>query len=104
MAKYSIDQKADMLKRSGEAEKKASRYASEERVYRNALKGRPDDALGRSYKDSLQAASQMANMAEQEAENLKIRAANSRAQYEYEKRQGDPYATRMSFEEWKNLD
>ena len=30
--------------------------------------------------------------------------ANSREQYMKEKEAGDPYATRMSFEEWKNLD
>jgi hypothetical protein len=29
---------------------------------------------------------------------------NSRAQYNAEKAAGDPYATSMSFEEWKNLD
>lgn len=98
-----MNEKADMLKRAGEADKKASRYASEERVYRNAAKNTSDNALGRSYKDARQAASQMANMAEQEAENLKIRATNSREQYQHEKEQGDPYATRMSYEEWKKL-
>ena len=97
-----MDEKADMLKRASEADKKVSRYASEERVYRNALKGRPDNALGRSYKDALQASSQMANMAEQEAEDLKIRAANSRAQYEHEKAQGGAM-TDLSYEEWKKL-
>ena len=29
--------------------------------------------------------------------------ANSRAQYEHEKEAGDPYAIRMSYEEWKKL-
>lgn len=102
MPKYSIDEKADMLKRANEADKKVSRYASEERVYRNAEKNTANNALGRSYKEARQAASQMANMAEQESENLKMRATNSRAQYEHEKAQGGAM-TDLSYEEWKKL-
>ena len=30
-------------------------------------------------------------------------AVNSREQYELEKEQGDPYALRLSYEEWKKL-
>jgi hypothetical protein len=33
----------------------------------------------------------------------KMREENSRAQYEHEKRAGDPNAVKLSFEEWKKL-
>jgi hypothetical protein len=103
MAKYSIEEKADMLKRAEQSERKARGYASEERAYRNAEKNSADNMLGRHYKATRQAMSHMANMAEAEAEALKVRATNSRAQYEHEKAQGDPNATSMSYEEWKKL-
>jgi hypothetical protein len=33
----------------------------------------------------------------------KFRNANSREQYEHERKVGDPNATKLSFEEWKKL-
>ena len=105
MPKYTMDQKAEMLKRAREADKKASRYASDERVYKVFEKG-SFGVMGPDYKSGREAASHMANMAEAEAEALRQRAmpaANSRAQYEHEKAAGDPYATELSFEDWKKL-
>jgi hypothetical protein len=61
----------------------------------------------RNYKDNLSSAEgrdvNKRNMDFMEQEVNKIRAANSRAQYEHEKAAGDPYATEMSFEDWKKL-
>ena len=36
-------------------------------------------------------------------EALKMRKPNSRAQYEHERKAGDPNALKLSFEEWKKL-
>lgn len=47
-------------------------------------------------------ANMRANIVEQEQE-ARSRAPNSREQYQHEKEQGDPNATRLSFEEWKKL-
>lgn len=56
-------------------------------------------------KSESDAANAMANMAEQESEIISQRQLkeNSRAQYQHEKEQGDPYANKMSFEDWKKL-
>jgi hypothetical protein len=43
------------------------------------------------------------NMQFQESEAAKVRATNSREQYEHEKATGDPNALKLSFEEWKKL-
>ena len=56
------------------------------------------------FKSRGDASNALANMYEQEAENLDIRRnPNSREQYQHEKEQGDPNALRLSFEEWKKL-
>jgi hypothetical protein len=61
----------------------------------------------RNYKENLSSAEGRAvnkrNMDFMEEEVNKVRETNSRAQYEHEKAAGDPYATSMSFEEWKKL-
>ena len=102
MAKYTIDEKADILKRSLEAEKKAKRYGGEEAAYK-AFEDRSSGSLKERYTAGREATKHMANMAEAEAEALKVRATNSREQYLHEKAQGDPNATQMSFEDWKKL-
>lgn len=102
MAKYSMDQKADMLKRSEEAEKKAKSYGNVEKAYKY-FEERSKGSLKERQTAGKQAAQHMANMYESEAEALKVRATNSREQYEHEKAQGDPNATKLSFEEWKKL-
>ncbi len=102
MAKYSMDQKADMLKRAKEAEDKAARYGKEEKAYK-FFEERSSEPLKARQKAGREAAKQMANMAEEEAEMLKIRATNSREQYMHEREAGDPNATQMSYEEWKKL-
>jgi hypothetical protein len=43
------------------------------------------------------------NMEFQREEASKVRATNSRAQYDHERDSGDPNALKMSFEEWKKL-
>ena len=56
------------------------------------------------FKSSGDASTALANMYEQEAENLDIRRQpNSIQQYRHEKEQGDPNALQLSFEEWKKL-
>ncbi len=56
----------------------------------------------KSADEAYASANMRANMVEQEQE-ARSRAPNSRDQYQHEKEQGDPYATRMSYEEWKKL-
>jgi hypothetical protein len=56
----------------------------------------------KSADEAYASANMRANMVEQEQE-ARSRAPNSREQYQHEKEQGDPYATRMSYEEWKKL-
>ena len=106
MPRYSIDQKAEMLKKANEADQKAKRYANDAKAYGfSASRGK--GPLGLDYTVGRDAANKMANIYEEEAEILRQRAmpsSNSRAQYNAEKAAGDPYATSMSFEEWKNLD
>jgi len=58
--------------------------------------------MGKDTSPAYESAKLRANMAEQELEALN-RAPNSREQYLHEKEQGDPYATKMSFEDWKKL-
>lgn len=109
-----------------EDEKQAKRYAGYERVLsQDALdrknageKGFPKSfdqnevnsrvrSAERNYKDALSTEEgrqqNKKNMDFQEKETFKVREINSREQYRHEKEQGDPYATRMSFEEWKKL-
>ena len=93
--------KEELMQRSREAARKAKNYASEERVSR-VFENNASGAFTPDYKSRRQAASAMANMYESEAEDLKIRATNSRAQYEHEKAQGGPM-TDLSYEEWKKL-
>ena len=61
----------------------------------------------RNYKENLSTAEgrnvNKRNMDFMEQEVNKIRETNSRDQYDHEKAAGDPYATKMSYEEWKNL-
>lgn len=61
----------------------------------------------RNYKENLSTAEgrnvNKRNMDFMEQEVNKIRETNSRAQYDHEKAAGDPYATQMSFEDWKKL-
>ncbi len=63
-------------------------------VYKNLRKKSDDEAYA--------SANMRANMVEQEQE-ARMRAPNSREQYQHEKEQGDPNALRLSFEEWKKL-
>ena len=105
MPKYTIDQKAEMLKRAEESDKKSKRYAGSAEAYR-AFESNQPYGFGPNYKAGKEAAKHLANMYESEAEDLRQRATpatNSREQYESEKEQGDPHALRMSYEEWKKL-
>ena len=90
-----------------ELEDKRSRLKAQEAFYNPKNTAKPEWMYKHSRKKSddeaYASANVRANMVEQEQE-ARMNKPNSRAQYEYEKRQGDPYATRMSFEEWKNLD
>lgn len=101
MPKYSINQKSDMLSRSYDAERKAKRYSNEASAYKIAEKT-STGMLKDHYTAEKEAKNQIANMYEQEAEMLKERAANSRAQYEHEKAQGGAM-TDLSYEDWKKL-
>lgn len=102
MAKYTIDEKADMLKRSYAAEKRAKQLGREEAAYK-VFEERSSGDLKEYQAAGRESAKRRANMAEEEAEALKVRATNSREQYMHEKAQGDPNATKLSFEEWKKL-
>lgn len=105
MPKYTSNEKAGMLSRASEADKKAGRYASEARVY-GAAASRGKGPVGLDYTVGRDAARKQANMYEEEAEMLRQRAMpapNSRAQYDSEKEAGDPNALNMSFEQWKKL-
>ena len=93
--------KDELMQRSREAAKKAKGYASDERVNR-VFENNQSGAFTPDYKSRREAASALANMYESEAETLKMRALNSREQYEHEKRQGGPM-TDLSYEEWKKL-
>ena len=63
-------------------------------LYKNTRKKSDDEAYA--------SANMRANMVEQEQE-LRMNKTNSRAQYDSEKKAGDPVALRLSFEEWKKL-
>jgi hypothetical protein len=94
--------KQELMDRADKARRKAKEYASEERVNR-VFESNTPTPFAPDYKSRREAASAMANMYESEAETLKTRAANSREQYNYEKKQGGPM-TDLSYEEWKKLD
>jgi hypothetical protein len=100
-------EKNDLINSRDAARKKAEDYGVTEKVSRifeknqsrfPTLTGTPD------FKSKREAATALANMYEQEAENLDIRLQpNSIQQYRHEKEAGDPNALRLSFEEWKKL-
>lgn len=105
MPKYSINQKADMLSRASEAEKKAQQYSNEAKAYDSSAK-KGKGPLGLDYTIGRDSARKMANFYEEEAENLQQRAmptTNSLEQYKSEREAGDPNALRLSFAEWKKL-
>jgi hypothetical protein len=107
MSKPSINRKAEMLREAERAERKAKGYGIEARAYGKAEKGKAAGmsfgALGKQYKAEKEAKNAMANLYEAEAETMRQRASNSRAQYEHERKAGDPSALNLSFEEWKKL-
>lgn len=89
--------------RISHAQRKAKVYNSEAQVYKVFEESNKNQGFGPNYKAGRQASEHLANMYEAEAEDLKVREMNSRAQYQHEKAAGDPNATQMSFEEWKKL-
>lgn len=106
MPKYTIDEKAGMLSRANEADKKTRQYSAKAHAYGAFADRRKGSILDPDYAASRDAARKQANMYEEEAEMLRQRAmpaTNSRAQYESEKEAGDPNALNMSFEQWKKL-
>jgi hypothetical protein len=100
-------EKNDLTNSMDAARKKAEDYGVIEkatRIFENnqsrfpRLTGTPD------FKSKREAATALANMYEQEAENLDVRRRpDSIQQYRHEKEAGDPNALRLSFEEWKKL-
>jgi hypothetical protein len=102
MPKPSINRKAEMLGEALKSERKAKGYATEARVYKNAERG-TSTPLDKHYKAEKEAKNAMANMYESEAEVMRQRASNSRAQYDHERKAGDPNALNLSFKEWQKL-
>lgn len=105
MPQDKMNQKANMLKRAEEADAKAKRYGLEAKAY-SLSASRGKGIFGYDYSVGRDAANQVANMYEQEAESLRQRAMpkpNSRGQYEHEREAGDPNALKLSFEDWKKL-
>lgn len=82
--------------------KKAEAYGREARAY-GIFEKNSSWPMTKRYREGKEAANQMANMYEQEAEAAAQRAINSREQYMHERNAGDPNALRMSYEEWKKL-
>ena len=99
--KLNDEQKNDLIDRIVDARKKSENYGGTARVARIFEK---NEGLFTDFKSRREAANSMANMYEQEAENLRVRRQpNSREQYQHEREQGDPNALRLSFEQWKKL-
>jgi hypothetical protein len=105
--KLTSEEKNNAINRIVDARKKTENYASEARVNRIFEKNQSTSPLVFSqpdFKSKREAANSLANMYEQETENMRVRLQpNSREQYQHEKEQGDPNALRLSFEEWKKL-
>ena len=105
--KLTAEEKNDLIGRIVDARKKTEDYESTARVNRlfeKTFTRQPFVITQPDFKSKREAANSMANMYEQEAENLRVRRKpDSREQYQHEQEQGDPNALRLSFEEWKKL-
>ena len=100
-------EKNDLLNSMDEARKKSEYYANDAQhnqfLEKNRLRS-PFIITQPDFKSRADASNAMANMYEQEAENLDVRRRlDSIQQYRHEKEAGDPNALRLSFEEWKKL-
>jgi len=97
----------DLINRRDDARKKSEYYANDAQHNSFLEKNRsrsPFVLTEPDFKSKADASNALANMYEQEAENLNIRRQpNSIQQYRHEKEAGDPSALRLSFEEWKKL-
>jgi hypothetical protein len=97
----------DLINSRDDARKKAQDYGVTEkvsRIFEQKRRGLPRLTGQPDFQPRREAATALANMYEQEAENLDIRRQpDSIQQYRHEKEQGDPNAVRLSFEEWKKL-
>ena len=97
----------DLINSMDDARKKSESYGSDAQLNSLFEKNRsrsPFVITQPDFKSRRDASNSLANMYEQEAENLDIRRQpDSIQQYRHEKEQGDPNAVRLSFEEWKKL-
>lgn len=97
----------DLINSRDDARKKSAYYANDAQHNNFLEKVRSKNPLiitQPDFKSRRDASNALANMYEQEAENLDIRRMpNSREQYQHEKEQGDPNAIKLSFDEWKKL-
>jgi hypothetical protein len=109
MPKKLTDREAnDLINRRDEARKKSEYYANDAQHNKFLDKVRSKRFTATitqpDFKSSGDASTALANMYEQEAENLEIRRQpNSIQQYRHEREAGDPNALKLSFEDWKKL-
>ena len=100
-------EKNDLLNSRDEARKKSEYYANDAQhnSFLDKVRSRSPFIITQpDFKSRADASNAMANMYEQEAENLDVRRRpDSIQQYQHEKETGDPNALRLSFEEWKKL-
>ena len=100
-------EKNDLINSRDDARKMSDYYANDAQHNKFLDKVRSRNPLivtQPDFKSRGDASNALANMYEQEAENLDVRRQpNSIQQYRHEKEQGDPNALQLSFEEWKKL-
>ena len=101
-------EKNDLLNSMDDARKKSAYYANDAQhnkfLDENRSRRFTATITQPDFKSRADASNAMANMYEQEAENLDVRRRpDSIQQYRHEKEAGDPNALRLSFEEWKKL-